>query len=103
MRAQAASALARVRAVQSEASDAACVTAYTELLVGLRALAVPAMPAAAAGGVAVVDALEAPVSTAGLSVSLDAAGVLAVIGGMGAIEVRVASGILRFCFAGCSA
>ncbi len=94
MRAQAASVLARVRAVQSEASDAACVTAYTELLLGLRALAVPAMRVAAAGGVAVVDALEAPVSTAGLSVSLDATGVLAAIGSVGMIEVRIAAGVL---------
>ncbi len=94
MRAQAASALARVRAVQSEASDAACVTAYTELLLGLRALAVPATPAAAAGGVAVVAALEAPVSTAELSVWLDVGRVLAAIGSMGAIKVRVAAGMM---------
>ncbi len=97
MRAQVASALARVRAVQSEASDAACVTLYTELLVGLRALAVPATPAAAAGGVAVVDVFEAPVSTAGLSVSLDVGGVLATIGRMGVIEVRVAAGMSLCC------
>ncbi len=97
MRAKAASALARVRAVQSEASDAACVTACTDLLLGLRALAVPAMPAAAVGGVAVVDALEAPVSTAGLSVSLDVGGVLAAIGRMGVIEVRIAAGLMLCC------
>jgi hypothetical protein len=80
--------LARVRAVRAEASDTACVTSYTELIGDLRSIAVPALPVAAGGVALAVTALEAPVSTADLSVSLDATGVLAAIGSMGAVQVR---------------
>jgi hypothetical protein len=82
--------LARVRAVRAEASDTACVTSYTELMGDLRTMAVPALPVAAVGGAALaVEVLEAPVSTAAdLSVTLDATGVLAAIGSLGAVHVR---------------
>ncbi len=82
--------LARVRAVRAEVSDAAFVTSYTELMGDLRSIAVPALPLSAGGAVLIAKALEAPVSTADLSVSLDATGVLAAIGSMGVVQVRVA-------------
>ncbi len=94
LRALSTSMLARVRAVRAESSDAACVTSYTELMGELRSLAMPAMPVAAGGAALAVEALEAPVSTADLSVSLDATGVLAAIGSLGAVHVR--RGILVF-------
>jgi hypothetical protein len=80
--------LARVRAVRAEASDTACVTAYTELMVDLRSMAVPALPLSADGAAVAAVALESPVSTADLSVSLDATSVLAAIGSLGAVHVR---------------
>ncbi len=86
LRARNTSVLARVRAVQAEASDAACVTAYTELVGDLRSLQVPSFPGAAGAALA-VEALEAPVSTAALSVALDFTGVLAEISSLGAVQV----------------
>ncbi len=86
LRARNTSVLARVRAARAEASDAACVMAYTELVGNLRSLSVPALPVAA--GVALtVEPFEAPVSTAALSVSLDATRVLAAISSLGAVQV----------------
>ncbi len=88
LRTQATSMLARVRAVRAEASDTACVIAYTELVGDLRSLALPALPVAVGGSALAVEPLEAPVSTAAdLSVSLDATGVLAAIGSLGAVQV----------------
>ncbi len=87
LRTQATSMLARVRAVRAEASNTACVMAYTELIGDLRSLALPALPVAVGGAALAVEPLEAPVSTADLSVLLDAAGVLAAIGRMGVVQV----------------
>jgi hypothetical protein len=85
LRARITSVLARVREVRAEASDAACVMAYTELVGDLRSLAVPALPAAGFAAL-VARPLEAPVSTAHVSVSLDATDVLAAISNLGAVQ-----------------
>ena len=88
LRTQATTMLGRVRAVRAEASDTACVMAYTELIGDLRSLALPALPVAVGVSAFAVEPLEAPVSTAAdLSVLLDAAGVLAAIGSLGAVQV----------------
>ena len=85
--------LARVRAVRGEVSDAVCVTAYTDIIRDLRSMAVPALPVAAGGAVLMAETFEAPVSTADLSVSLDATGVLAAIRSMGVVQVFCCSNL----------
>ena len=80
------SVLTRVRAARAEASDAACVMAYTELVGDLRSSRVPALPVAAGAALA-VEPFEVPVSTAVLSVSLETTGVFAAISSLGAVQV----------------
>ncbi len=87
LRAQSTSVLTRARSARAEASDATCVMAYAELVGSLEAMDIPASGDAA--GAAVVEVLEAPVSTSSLRVALDTTGVLAAIGSLGVVQVCV--------------
>ncbi len=87
LRAQSTSVLTRARSARAEGSDATCVLAYAELLGSLEAMNIP--KSGNVVGVAVLEVLEAPVSTSSLRVMLDPKGVLAAISSLGVVQVCV--------------